>query len=193
MDADLIRAGGPAISPDGDTDASRHLRRWAARAAGCALPEKIAYLDVHAHLEPRLLRDGDAMSMAHSLELRPVFLDHELMEYAFSLPASLRMRKKKLLLDAMRLLMPPTTYQEIVTRPKRTFSFPYDRWLSVDLRPAIEAAFEPQRLRAVGVLNPSAVRRVWRRFLAHPARVGWSRVWSLFVLQRWCETMKVTR
>jgi asparagine synthase (glutamine-hydrolysing) len=154
--------------------------------------EKIAYLDVHTHLEPRLLRDGDAMSMAHSLELRPVFLDHELMEYTFSLPAVLRMQKKKLLLDAMRRLMAPETYTEIVTRPKRGFVFPYARWLSADLRPAVEAAFAPDRLRVVGVLNPRAVEKIWRRFLAHPARVGWSRVWSLFVLQRWCETMKVT-
>jgi len=195
VDRDLARICEAAIASDGDgdTDAARHLRAWAARVEGCELREKIAYLDVHAHLEPRLLRDGDAMSMAHSLELRPVFLDHKLMEYTFSLPASLRMRKKKLLLDAMRSLMPQATYEEIVTRPKRTFSFPYHRWLAVDLRPAIEASFEADRIRAVGLLDPTAVQNVWRRFLDHPARVGWSRVWSLFVLQRWCETMKVTR
>ena len=38
--------------------------------------ERIAFLDFPAHLEARLLRDGDAMSMAHSLEVRPVMLDH---------------------------------------------------------------------------------------------------------------------
>ena len=201
LERDLAALANPALADSaegagaprrGDSEAASHLRRWAKRVEGSDLPEKIAYLDVHAHLEPRLLRDGDAMSMAHSLELRPVFLDHELMEYAFSLPASLRMRKKKLLLDAMRRLMPPASYEEIATRPKRTFSFPYQRWLTVELRSTVEAAFAPGRLRADGVLNPAAVGSVWRRFLAHPARVGWSRVWSLFVLQRWCETMKVT-
>jgi asparagine synthase (glutamine-hydrolysing) len=192
VDPALAQAGGIAVAPDGGSEAARHLREWAARVEGCELPEKIAYVDVHAHLEPRLLRDSDAMSMAHSLELRPVFLDHALMEYTFSLPASLRMQKKKLLLDAMRRLMLPAVYEEIVARPKRTFSFPYHRWLSVDLRSTVEAAFAADRLRGVGVLNPGAVQSVWRRFLAHPARVGWSRVWSLFVLQRWCETMNVT-
>jgi asparagine synthase (glutamine-hydrolysing) len=192
VDPALAQAGGIAAAPDGGSEAARHLREWAARVEGCELPEKIAYVDVHAHLEPRLLRDSDAMSMAHSLELRPVFLDHALMEYTFSLPASLRMQKKKLLLDAMRRLMLPAVYEEIVARPKRTFSFPYHRWLSVDLRSTVEAAFAADRLRGVGVLNPGAVQSVWRRFLAHPARVGWSRVWSLFVLQRWCETMNVT-
>ena len=193
VDPDLARAGGAASARNGSTEARRHLTDWASRAADCGVMEKIAYLDVHAHLEPRLLRDGDAMSMAHSLEVRPVFLDHALMEYTFSLPASLRMQKKKLLLDAMRRLMERAAYEEIVTRPKRGFVLPYGPWLSADLRPAVEAAFTPARLRAVGVLDPGAVRKVWRRFLAHPARVGWSRVWSLFVLQRWCETMKVTR
>jgi asparagine synthase (glutamine-hydrolysing) len=192
MNPELARAGTTLTAPDQDADVRRHLSAWASRVADCDLTEKIAYLDVHAHLEPRLLRDGDAMSMAHGLELRPVFLDHRLVEYVFSLPASLRMHKKKLLLDAIRRLMTPAAYEEIVTRPKRTFSFPYHRWLGAELRSNVEAAFAADRIRAVGVLEPGAVESVWRRFLAHPARVGWSRVWSLYILQRWCETMKVT-
>jgi asparagine synthase (glutamine-hydrolysing) len=192
VDPDLARVGGVAGKSKDELEALTHLRTWAARTEGCGLQDKIAYLDVHAHLEPRLLRDGDAMSMAHSLEVRPVFLDHELMEYTFSLPGHMRMQKKKLLLDAMRLLMPPAAYEEIVARPKRGFLIPYERWLTVELRSAVEATFESERLRAVGVLQPAGVQRVWRSFLAHPLRVGWSRVWSLFVLQRWCETMKVT-
>ena len=174
-------------------EAMCHLRGWADRVKDCDVREKAAYLDVYAHLEPRLLRDGDAMSMAHSLELRPVFLDHKLVEYVFSLPASLRMQNKRLLLDAMRGLMSAKVYEEIVVRPKRVFSFPFARWMAGELRAAIEASFESDRMRATGVLNPAAVQSVWRRFLDHPGRVGWSRVWSLFIMQRWCETMRITR
>ncbi|MFZ0637694.1 MAG: asparagine synthase (glutamine-hydrolyzing) [Candidatus Acidiferrales bacterium] len=177
----------------GSDEASAHLSAWAADVKGFSLLEKVAYLDFHAHLEPRLLRDGDAMSMAHSLELRPVFLDHKLVEYVFSLPAALRMQKKKLLLDAMRRVMSPAVYQEIVSRPKQTFSFPFAQWLAGDLRQVVEDAFRTERLEATGVLNPPAVQNVWRRFLAHPHRVGWSRPWGLFVLQRWCETMGVSQ
>jgi len=184
------------VSSDGATasndEATLHIREWSDRVKDCDLREKLAYLDVYAHLEPRLLRDGDAMSMAHSLELRPVFLDHKIVEYVFSLPASLRMQNKRLLLDAMRVLMSAKLYEEIVTRPKRVFSFPFARWMAGDLRTAVEASFESDRIRATGVLNPAAVQDVWRRFLAHPGRVGWSRVWSLFILQRWCETMRIT-
>jgi asparagine synthase (glutamine-hydrolysing) len=185
-----INSDGAGVCND---EAMSHLRAWADRVKDCDVREKVAYLDVYAHLEPRLLRDGDAMSMAHSLELRPVFLDHKLVEYVFSLPASLRMQNKKLLLDAMRGLMSTKVYEEIVVRPKRVFSFPFARWMAGDLRAVIEASFESDRIRATGVLNPAAVQSVWRRFLAHPGRVGWSRVWSLFILQRWCETMRITR
>ena len=192
LDPSLIQ-----ISSDGagacNDEAMHHLRTWADRVKDCDLREKVAYLDVYAHLEPRLLRDGDAMSMAHSLELRPVFLDHRLVAYVSSLPASLRMQNKRLLLDAMRGLMSAKVYEEIVARPKRVFSFPFARWMTGDLRAVIEASFESDRIRRTGVLNPVAVQSVWRHFLAHPGRVGWSRVWSLFIMQRWCETMRITR
>jgi asparagine synthase (glutamine-hydrolysing) len=195
---DLLDPGLAAAGEDGEfsgrgEEAGAHLREWAARAKGANLLEKVAYLDVHAHLEPRLLRDGDAMSMAHSLELRPVFLDHKLVEFVFAMPGALRMQHKRLLLDAMRSVMPEDTYREISGRPKRTFSFPFAKWLAVELRPEVEAAFSADRVSSAGILNPAAVQSVWKRFLEHPGRVGWSRVWSLFVLQRWCETMKVTR
>jgi asparagine synthase (glutamine-hydrolysing) len=192
LDPELAAAGEDGEFAGRGEEAGAHLREWAGRTTGADLHEKVAYLDIHAHLEPRLLRDGDAMSMAHSLELRPVFLDHKLVEFVFALPGALRMQHKKLLLDAMRSFMPEDTYRDIAGRPKRTFSFPFAEWLAGQLRPEVEAAFSADRVRSAGILNPPAVQRVWKRFLEHPGRVGWSRVWSLFVLQRWCETMNVT-
>jgi asparagine synthase (glutamine-hydrolysing) len=193
LDPELAAAGEDGEFLERGEEAGAHLREWAGRASGANLLEKVAYLDIHAHLEPRLLRDADAMSMAHSLELRPVFLDHKLVEFVFAMPGSLRMQYKKLLLEAMRSVMTDDTYREIAGRPKRTFSFPFAEWLAGELRPEVEAAFSSDRVRAAGILNPAAVQSLWKRFLEHPGRVGWSRVWSLFVLQRWCETMKVTR
>ena len=192
LDPELATAGHDGEFPAFGEEAGAHLREWAGRAKGADLLEKVAYLDIHAHLEPRLLRDGDAMSMAHSLELRPVFLDHKLVEYVFAMPGALRMQHKKLLLDSMHSVMPENTYREIAGRPKRTFSFPFANWLAGELRPEVDAAFSTDRVRSARILNPAAVQSVWKRFLDHPGRVGWSRVWSLFVLQRWCETMKVT-
>jgi asparagine synthase (glutamine-hydrolysing) len=155
------------------------------------LLDKVAYMDIETHLLPRLLRDGDAMSMAHSLEVRPVFLDHKVVEQVLALPVSIRLRKKRLLLAATRELCPDGLYEELVSRPKRTFTFPFARWLARDLRSTIEEAFRAERLRHIGLLNPEYVGSLWQKYLRSPASVGWSRIWSLFVLQRWCETMNV--
>ena len=131
------------------------------------------------------------MSMAHSLELRPVFLDHSIVEFVLSLPSDLRLGNKRLLLEATRATMPETLFQEIAARPKRTFTFPFSHWIARDLRSVIEETFTPSRLAAGGVLNPPVVSSLWKRYLADPGAVGWSRIWTLFVLVRWCEIMQV--
>jgi asparagine synthase (glutamine-hydrolysing) len=155
------------------------------------LQERIAYLDFPAHLEARLLRDGDAMSMAHSLEVRPLFLDHEVVEFVMRLPMSLRLRKKQLLLQATRGCLPAALYAELVARPKQTFTFPFSQWLAASMRPVIDETLGRERLAAAGVLDPGAVEKLWKRYLARPGSVGWSRLWCIFVLARWCELMGV--
>ncbi|MGA7622672.1 MAG: asparagine synthase (glutamine-hydrolyzing) [Candidatus Acidiferrales bacterium] len=176
---------------NGTFEAAAHIQQWARQTAGQGLRERLAFLDFPAHLEARLLRDGDAMSMAHSLEVRPVMLDHAVVEYVLRLPMSLRLEKKKLLLDAMQGILPPELIADLSNRPKRTFTFPFTQWLGKDLRETISAKFEPAHLAAAGVLEPSAVNRLWQRYLEKPESVGWSRLWSVFVLASWCEIMQV--
>lgn len=179
-------------APAGPSEAAAHLAAWSERINGRSLKEKLAFMDIHTHLEPRLLRDADAMSMAHSIELRPIFLDHMIVDYVMSLPADLRLNNKKLLFDATRELMPDGLYAELVARPKRTFTFPFRRWLGGELRDDIQDTFEAERIRRAGIFQPEAVAALWHRYQREPAAVGWSRLWAVYVLQRWCETMKVT-
>jgi asparagine synthase (glutamine-hydrolysing) len=173
------------------TETATRIAEWASPVRSRDLAERISYLDFPAHLEARLLRDGDAMSMAHSLELRPVFLDHPIVEFVLSLPSDLRLGNKRLLLQAIRAAVPETLFQEIAARPKRTFTFPFSHWIARDLRGVMEETFSPSRLDAGGVLNPPGVAALWKRYLANPGAVGWSRIWTLFVLARWCEIMQV--
>jgi hypothetical protein len=56
----------------------------------------------------------------------------------------------------------------------------------------LKEAFAPDRLRHTGILEPAAVNRLWDRYERSEGAVGWSRVWNLFVLQRWCELMQVS-
>jgi asparagine synthase (glutamine-hydrolysing) len=192
LESDVHQLLSPALAPtNGTSEAAAHIAAWARETVGQDLHERVAFLDFPAHLEPRLLRDGDAMSMAHSLELRPVLLDHAIVEYVMRLPHSLRLQKKQLLFHAMKGILSPALLADLQTRPKRTFTFPFARWLGNELRTTIDAVFAPERLSAAGVLEPSAVNHLWQRYLRNPESVGWSRIWSVFVLASWCETMQV--
>jgi asparagine synthase (glutamine-hydrolysing) len=181
----------PAFTDAGASEAAEHIQYWANQTTGQGLQERVSFLDFPAHLEARLLRDGDAMSMAHSLEIRPVLLDHAIVEYVMSLPPEQRLQKKQLLLNAMRGIFPEALASDLATRPKRTFTFPFARWLGNDLRSTISETFEPERLAVGGVLEPHAVQSLWQRYLRTPESVGWSRLWTVFVLARWCEVMQV--
>jgi len=192
LEKDVRELLSPALAPEiSHSEAAEYIREWAVESEGQAPQERTAWLDFPAHLEARLLRDGDAMSMAHSLEVRPVLLDHGIVQYVMSLPGSLRLQKKKLLLDAANEYLPAGLLEELSSRPKRTFTFPFAEWLGGKLRQTIDETFRSDRLAAAGVFHPAAVQRLWARYLAKPESVGWSRIWSVFVLARWCEVMRV--
>jgi len=106
-------------------------------------------------------------------------------------PAQVRMHQKRLLFEAARRFVPPELLADLETRGKRTFTFPLAHWISRYMRPMVEETFSPSRLASTGVLQPGAMRTLWRRYGQSPTHVGWSRIWDLFVLQRWCELMDV--
>jgi asparagine synthase (glutamine-hydrolysing) len=193
LDRDLGDLVSSSFASNGHpAEAREHLAYWSKQVENEDLRERLAFMDIHTHLEPRLLRDLDAMSMAHSIEVRPVFLDHRVVEFLLPVPSRIRMQRKRLLLDAAKRFMPPALLADLAARRKRTFTFPFSRWLSRDLRNVVEEAFAPDRLRRTGVLEPMAVNRIWRHYEHSEGAVGWSRIWDLFVLQRWCELMQVS-
>ena len=94
-------------------EAREHLAYWSKQVENEDLRERLAFMDIHTHLEPRLLRDLDAMSMAHSIEVRPVFLDHRVVEFLLPVPSSIRMQQKRLLLDAAKAFLPPALLADL--------------------------------------------------------------------------------
>jgi asparagine synthase (glutamine-hydrolysing) len=144
---------------------------------------RVSYLESHFYMRNTLLRDSDFMSMAHGLELRVPFLDRNLVEACFLIPGARKLAgnlPKSLLLASLGVELP----REIVNRPKRGFTLPFERWLHGEMRQPVETALLGSGPRHAS-LNPDAVRNVWNRFLA--GQTSWSRPWSLFVLVRWCE------
>ena len=88
----------------------------------------VSWLELRSYLVNTLLRDTDAMSMHHSLEVRVPFLDSSLVEYLLSLPESQKRnaaQPKALLIAALGELLP----QELIAQPKRTFTFPWENWM----------------------------------------------------------------
>lgn len=172
-------------------DAREYLKNCASHVRRRDRREMLALMDIQTHLQPRLLRDLDAMSMGHSVEVRPVFLDDRVVELVLGLRGAFHARPKESLLKAMKRFVPANLLSNLTLRTKRTFTFPFANWLARDLKPAVAETFCQQRLRERGILDPEAVGRIWERFQRSPGAVGWSRIWNLFVLQRWCELMDV--
>ena len=143
---------------------------------------RVAWLEARSYLVNTLLRDTDAMSMAHSLEVRVPFLDHVLVEFVGRLPAAVKGGNgapKSLLAEALSDLLP----RETVAQPKRTFTLPWERWLRGPLQARVAAGLKNPAGPLRSVLNPKAVVAIWEDFLA--GRTGWTRPWSLYVLNDW--------
>lgn len=147
----------------------------------------ISQLELSGYMTNTLLRDTDAMSMAHSLEVRVPFVDVKLVDYVLSLPGDWKIRQgqtKPLLADALSELLP----RHFLNRPKMGFTLPFEKWLQQNLRREVSSVLEDSH----PALNSEAVRKVWRDFLQKPRAVGWSRPWSLYLLAKWCEINGVT-
>jgi len=115
-----------------------------------------------------------------------------LVEYLLPVPSETRIQQKRLLLDAARYFLSPDLLRDLESRRKRTFTFPFKSWITRDLHKTMQETFSQQRLRNLRVLEFGAVDQLWRRYERSEASVGWSRIWSLFVLERWCEIMQVS-
>lgn len=142
---------------------------------------QVSYAECRLYLQSTLLRDTDIMSMRHSLEVRPILLDHKLAELALALPPAGKLRSgmhKAVLIDAVRDLIPSHCWET----KKSGFELPFGRWLTGPLRDTTVSSLEsPQALR---LLSP----RFRRRTIAD-VRNGRAdrRTWGLFVLFTWLQ------
>jgi asparagine synthase (glutamine-hydrolysing) len=146
---------------------------------------RVSYLEARCYMINTLLRDSDFMSMAHGLEVRVPLIDHQLARALFALPGSWKLdarTPKPLLVRALGGQLP----DEIVHRPKRGFTLPFEHWMRDALRPVLEESFRKfGDGGANSLISGSAACNVWQDFLE--GRTSWSRPWSLYVLQCWCE------
>lgn len=158
--------------------------------------DRVTGLCVRGYTANQLLRDIDAASMAHSLEVRVPFLDPVIADLALSLPDSAKLGgdpratsnsprsyreagTKRILLDVAKDLLPPG----FDTRPKTGFSMPFNSWLKGPLRDVLLDALSEQTVAKRGLLDAQAVTGVRDQFLSGAS--DWPQPWLLMMLELW--------
>jgi asparagine synthase (glutamine-hydrolysing) len=136
----------------------------------------VARLETRMYLGSQLLRDLDVMSMAHGLEVRVPFVDHELVSHVWPRLGGHPelMRGKRLLSDALEQPLPA----DIVNHPKQGFTLPFERWMNGELAPLVRDGL--RRLADGGWVTREAPDRVWSDW--QRGATHWTRPWGLSVL-----------
>jgi asparagine synthase (glutamine-hydrolysing) len=158
--------------------------------------ERVTALCLRGYTANQLLRDIDAASMAHSLEVRVPFLDPVVADLALSLPDSAKLGgdprsssdsprsyreagTKRILLDIAKDLLPPG----FDTRPKSGFSMPFNSWLKGPLRDVLIDTLAEPAVAKRGLLDAQAVAGVRDQFLSGVTE--WPQPWLLMMIELW--------
>jgi asparagine synthase (glutamine-hydrolysing) len=168
-------------------DGARHaadLVRWMpAEFTALGQLNQSLWLDQAFYLPDDILVKCDRMSMAHSLEVRPAFLDHRVVEFANSLPEDLKIRGgvlKFLLRDLMKDRIPPA----VTSRPKEGFDIPAQRWFRTILRPLLHDTVNERTVRESGLFEWSAAARMLDGHDKRRGNYGYH-LWALLILFLW--------
>lgn len=148
------------------------------------------FVDQHYYLPDDILYKCDRMSMAHSLEVRPPFLDHRLVEFAASLPANLKIRDGKTKF-IMRELLKTKLPAAIMTRRKEGLDIPAHEWLRGPLKPLLLDALGPESVQRAGLFDSQAIGRLVEQHLSRQENLGYN-LWGLVTLHLWMRRWNVT-
>ncbi|MCB9989377.1 MAG: asparagine synthase (glutamine-hydrolyzing) [Rhodospirillales bacterium] len=143
------------------------------------------FADVCSYLPDDILVKIDRTSMAVSLEARAPLLDYKVMEYAWQVPLSAKIKGgqgKWILRQLLARYIP----QSLFDRPKRGFGIPLSSWLRGPLRDWCEGLLNEERLIREGNFNAVLVREKWQQHISGKANHDYS-LWSILMFQAWQE------
>jgi asparagine synthase (glutamine-hydrolysing) len=147
------------------------------------------WLDQKYYLADDILVKSDRMSMAHSVEVRPPFLDHRLVEFASRLPASLKIvgsRQKLILKELMSDKLPPA----ILQRPKMGFDIPAHQWLRGPLRPLLDDAVQSGLNEYGSFFRKERILQLMDKHFRKEINIGYH-LWGLLILFLWMKKWQV--
>lgn len=147
--------------------------------------EDFLITDIGTVLLSDMLVKVDRMSMANSIEVRSPFLDHKVVEFAFSLPTNYKISSdltKRIVQDGFKEILPA----ELYNRPKRGFEIPLLDFLRTEFKDVINnTLLEPAFIREQGIFEPDQVEYYRKKlFSSNPEDVSLV-IWNLIVFQYW--------
>lgn len=183
----------PALKPDlytnefadavADQDTSQFMDQWFDRANGAGILDATLLTDQMTYLPNDLLVKVDIASMANSLEARSPFLDHHLIEFAASLPESLKMqrfRTKSLLKKVAARLVP----SDVIYRRKMGFGVPVGRWLRGEMKDFLCDVLLSHQALNRGIIRGEKIRQYVDEHIEGKFDHSFQ-VWTLLMLELW--------
>ncbi len=146
---------------------------------------QVLLADMNGLLVSNMMYKVDMMSMANSLEVRSPFLDVDVVNFAFTLEANLkidRKQKKKIVQDAFRPLLP----EELYNRPKKGFEIPLLNWFRNELQSLIEEdLLNDTFIKEQAIFDPLAIQALKQRLFSASPGDTHATIWQLIVFQYW--------
>jgi asparagine synthase (glutamine-hydrolysing) len=175
------------LAPDlfDQVSASDPWSAWVAmhQSTGTSWLSALQYCDLQGYLPLDILTKVDRMTMAHSIEARPPLLDHKLVEFAATIPATMALRgqtTKYLFKRAMRGRLPDS----IIERPKQGFAIPLARWFRGSWSDYVRDILLSDTCRQRGIFNPRYIERLLR--VLDGGRDLELELWTLVSFELWC-------
>jgi len=141
------------------------------------------------YLPDNLLVKVDRMSMAHSLEVRPAFLDHRIVEFAASLPAGYCIQGRNLKV-VLRNLMRDKLPHTILNKSKQGLDIPVHDWLRGHLKPLLLDTLTQRAVEESGILRWPQVESILRQHMERKANFGYH-LWGMLMLFLWMRQFKI--
>ena len=146
---------------------------------------EVLLADMNMVLPGDMLTKVDRMSMANSLEVRVPFLDHELVNFVFSLPEEYKIcstHRKRILQDTFKDILPQRLYK----RPKHGFEVPLLSWFRSDLKSMINNdLLSKELIEKQGIFNPEKIEQIKAKLNSSSPQDASAHIWGLIVFQYW--------
>jgi asparagine synthase (glutamine-hydrolysing) len=171
------------------TQGGTHLLKMLATIPARGDVRRFMAFDQAYYLPDNLLMKVDRMSMAHSLEVRPAFLDHRIVEFAATLPANYCIRGRTLKL-LMRNLMKDKLPQSVLTKKKQGLDIPVHDWLRGHLKPLLLDTLNQKTVEETGIVSWPYLESLIRLHMERKANYGYH-LWGMLMLFLWIRQWKI--